>query len=44
MVLTKRCNLNCTYCHMNPEKISEDPRTFDMQPESVGLYEIVHRD
>lgn len=35
VVLTKRCNLNCTYCHMNPEKISEDPKQFDMQPDTA---------
>lgn len=33
VVLTKRCNLNCTYCHMNPEPIGAAAETFDMQPE-----------
>lgn len=32
-VLTKRCNLNCTYCHMNPEPM--DARQMDMQPETI---------
>lgn len=35
VVLTKRCNLNCTYCHMNPEAIGTDPATFDMQREVI---------
>ncbi len=33
VVLTKRCNLNCTYCHMNPEHIGASPDVFDMKPE-----------
>ncbi|QDE70140.1 MULTISPECIES: radical SAM protein [Myxococcus] len=33
VVLSKRCNLNCTYCHMNPENISADSKRFDMQPD-----------
>jgi uncharacterized protein len=32
-VLSKRCNLDCTYCHMNPEPISADASRFDMTPE-----------
>ena len=35
IVLTKRCNLNCTYCHMNPEAIGADPAAFDMQPDTM---------
>lgn len=35
VVITKRCNLNCTYCHMNPEALSEDASTFDMSPETA---------
>lgn len=35
VVLTKRCNLNCTYCHMNPEPIGTDPATFDMQRDVI---------
>src|SRR5262245_5384074 len=30
VVLTKRCNLDCTYCHMDPEPISADPSTYDL--------------
>lgn len=33
VVLTKRCNLDCAYCHMNPEAIGADPARFDMKPE-----------
>ena len=33
VVLTSRCNLNCTYCHMNPVAPNEDPERFDMQPD-----------
>lgn len=33
VVATKRCNLNCTYCHMNPEPTSASKSTYDLQPE-----------
>jgi radical SAM protein with 4Fe4S-binding SPASM domain len=33
VVLTKRCNLNCSYCHMNPEPVQASRLEFDMQPE-----------
>ncbi|MCP3102944.1 4Fe-4S cluster-binding domain-containing protein [Myxococcus sp. K15C18031901] len=33
VVLTKRCNLNCTYCHMNPEPM--DARQLDMSKETI---------
>ncbi len=33
VALTKRCNLNCTYCHMNPVAPNEDLKLFDMQPD-----------
>jgi uncharacterized protein len=33
VVLTKRCNLDCTYCHMNPEPVSADRGAFDLKPE-----------
>ena len=33
VVTTKRCNLNCTYCHMNPEPVSASKNQFDLQPE-----------
>lgn len=33
VVTTKRCNLNCTYCHMNPEPVGASKSTFDLQPE-----------
>jgi uncharacterized protein len=33
VVLTKRCNLNCTYCHMNPESVSASRALYDLQPE-----------
>ena len=32
VVLTKRCNLNCTYCHMDPVAVTEPPDTTDLQP------------
>ena len=32
VVLTKRCNLNCTYCHMNPEPVGADGGEYDLQP------------
>ncbi|MFY9779618.1 MAG: radical SAM protein [Candidatus Baltobacteraceae bacterium] len=34
-VLTKRCNLNCIYCHMNPERVEAGAAAFDMQPETA---------
>lgn len=33
VVTTKRCNLNCTYCHMNPEPVGASKSQFDLQPE-----------
>lgn len=33
VVLTKRCNLNCTYCHMNPEGM--DAKQTDMTTETI---------
>lgn len=33
VVATKRCNLNCTYCHMNPEPVAASKSQFDLQPE-----------
>jgi radical SAM protein with 4Fe4S-binding SPASM domain len=33
VVATKRCNLDCTYCHMNPESTGADKNHFDLQPE-----------
>jgi uncharacterized protein len=33
VVATKRCNLNCTYCHMNPEAIGSDKHVYDLQPQ-----------
>lgn len=33
VVTTKRCNLNCTYCHMNPEPVAASKSKFDLQPE-----------
>lgn len=33
VVATKRCNLNCPYCHMNPEATSASKKTYDLQPE-----------
>ena len=29
-VLTTRCNLNCTYCHMNPQPVASNRNTSDM--------------
>ena len=33
VVATKRCNLNCTYCHMNPEPVGSDQSMYDLRPE-----------
>lgn len=33
VVATKRCNLNCTYCHMNPEPASASKSLYDLQPD-----------
>lgn len=33
VVATKRCNLNCTYCHMNPEPAGADRHAYDLRPE-----------
>ena len=35
VAITKRCNLDCTYCHMRPEAIGADPNVFDMKPETA---------
>ena len=35
VVLTKRCNLDCTYCHMDPEPVSASRGAFDLQPETT---------
>jgi radical SAM protein with 4Fe4S-binding SPASM domain len=35
VVLTKRCNLNCTYCHMNPEAVGASKASFDLAPETA---------
>jgi len=32
---TKRCNLDCAYCHMLPEAISADASRFDLQPDTA---------
>ena len=32
VVLTRRCNLNCTYCHMNPVAVGSSKQDFDLQP------------
>ncbi|MER9427318.1 radical SAM protein [Mesorhizobium sp. M0408] len=34
--LTRRCNLNCAYCHMNPVRPHEDRSTFDMTTDTVN--------
>lgn len=34
VVLTKRCNLDCTYCHMDPEPVGAPRATYDLQPET----------
>lgn len=36
VVATKRCNLNCTYCHMNPEPTSASKSVYDLQPETAN--------
>lgn len=33
VVASKRCNLNCTYCHMNPEPTGSSKSVYDLQPE-----------
>jgi uncharacterized protein len=33
VVLTRRCNLNCTYCHMNPQPAGEARTANDLTPE-----------
>lgn len=35
VVLTKRCNLDCTYCHMLPERVEADKAQLDLQPETA---------
>ena len=32
VVLTKRCNLNCTFCHMDPVAVSSEKADYDMTP------------
>jgi uncharacterized protein len=33
VTLTKRCNLNCTYCHMYPEPVGASKAEYDLRPE-----------
>ncbi|MDQ3973520.1 MAG: radical SAM protein [Actinomycetota bacterium] len=33
VVLTRRCNLNCTYCHMNPVAVGHPEAQADLQPD-----------
>ena len=40
VVLTKRCNLNCTYCHMNPVSIDTNKSDTDLQAETAEA--IIH--
>jgi len=35
LVPTRRCNLNCTYCHMNPQPVGAERRETDLQPEMI---------
>ncbi|HKE16492.1 MAG TPA: radical SAM protein [Kofleriaceae bacterium] len=35
VVATKRCNLDCVYCHMLPEAVGADPSRFDLQPDTA---------
>lgn len=35
VVPTKRCNLNCTYCHMYPQPMSSDVATTDLDSSTI---------
>jgi uncharacterized protein len=35
VTVTKRCNLACTYCHMNPVPVAETSETADLSPETA---------
>jgi len=35
VVTTARCNLACTYCHMNPQPLESSADEFDMSPETA---------
>lgn len=35
VAVTKRCNLNCTYCHMLPVPVSANKERSDMSPETA---------
>ena len=35
VVPTRRCNLNCTYCHMLPQQVGSSRATNDLQPETI---------
>jgi radical SAM protein with 4Fe4S-binding SPASM domain len=35
VVPTRRCNLNCTYCHMNPRPVEASKDEHDLQPETI---------
>jgi uncharacterized protein len=37
VVPTRRCNLNCTYCHMYPQPIDSPRVTTDLQPHTIPL-------
>lgn len=36
VVPTRRCNLNCTYCHMYPQSIDSPTVTTDLQPDTIS--------
>jgi uncharacterized protein len=36
VTVTKRCNLACTYCHMNPVPVAVASETADLTPETAG--------
>ena len=35
VVTTTRCNLDCEYCHMNPQPVSKAPASTDLQPDTA---------
>src|SRR5271165_6511444 len=35
VVLTRRCNLECSYCHMLPVPAASDRSAYDMRPETA---------
>jgi uncharacterized protein len=35
VVPTRRCNLNCTYCHMYPQPVNASQNNTDLQPETI---------